>query len=108
MLDIKAIREDPDPFRKGLARRNLADAVDALLAAINGLSSKSSTNWEDALFRTFFEADGSTTSQMPETVVFFTDGVPTTERLTNRTAPGVLPPDPGAIPPGMSIGRQKY
>ena len=33
MLDIKAIREDPDPFRKGLARRNLADAVDALLAA---------------------------------------------------------------------------
>src|SRR5580765_2147394 len=33
MLDIKAIREDPDPFRKGLARRKLADAVDALLAA---------------------------------------------------------------------------
>ena len=33
MLDIKAIREDPEPFRKGLARRNLADAVDALLAA---------------------------------------------------------------------------
>jgi seryl-tRNA synthetase len=33
MLDIKAIREDPDPFRKGLARRNLADAVDQLLAA---------------------------------------------------------------------------
>jgi seryl-tRNA synthetase len=33
MLDIKAIREDPEPFRKGLSRRNLADAVDALLAA---------------------------------------------------------------------------
>jgi len=33
MLDIKAIRDDPDPFRKGLARRNLGDAVDALLAA---------------------------------------------------------------------------
>ena len=33
MLDIKAIREDPDPFRRGLARRNLADAVDELLAA---------------------------------------------------------------------------
>jgi seryl-tRNA synthetase len=32
MLDIKAIREDPATFRKGLARRNLADAVDALLA----------------------------------------------------------------------------
>jgi seryl-tRNA synthetase len=33
MLDIKAIRDDPEPFRKGLTRRNLADAVDSLLAA---------------------------------------------------------------------------
>ena len=33
MLDIKAIREDPEPFRAGLARRNLSEAVDALLAA---------------------------------------------------------------------------
>ncbi|HET9672621.1 MAG TPA: serine--tRNA ligase [Actinomycetota bacterium] len=33
MLDIKRIREDPDPFRAALARRNLADAVDRLLAA---------------------------------------------------------------------------
>ncbi len=32
MLDIKAIREDPEPFRAGLARRNLAEAVDRLLA----------------------------------------------------------------------------
>jgi len=31
LLDIKRIREDPDPFRAGLARRNLADAVDRLL-----------------------------------------------------------------------------
>jgi seryl-tRNA synthetase len=33
VLDIKAIREDPEPFRRGLARRELAGAVDALLAA---------------------------------------------------------------------------
>ena len=33
MLDVKAIRDDPEPFRKGLARRNLADAVDEILAA---------------------------------------------------------------------------
>jgi seryl-tRNA synthetase len=33
MLDIKAIRDDPEPFRKGLARRNLADAVDELIDA---------------------------------------------------------------------------
>jgi len=33
MLDIKAIREDPERFRASLARRNLADAVDEILAA---------------------------------------------------------------------------
>jgi seryl-tRNA synthetase len=33
MLDIKAIREDPEPFRTGLARRNLGGNVDELLAA---------------------------------------------------------------------------
>ena len=33
MLDIRAIREDPERFRAGLARRNMGDAVDELLAA---------------------------------------------------------------------------
>jgi seryl-tRNA synthetase len=33
MLDIKLLRDDPEPFRRALARRNLADAVDELLAA---------------------------------------------------------------------------
>jgi seryl-tRNA synthetase len=33
LLDIKRIREDPDPFRAALARRNLPDAVDRLLEA---------------------------------------------------------------------------
>jgi len=32
VLDVRAIREDPDRFREGLARRNLADAVDQILA----------------------------------------------------------------------------
>ncbi len=31
MLDVRAVREDPEPFRKGLARRNLGDAVDEIL-----------------------------------------------------------------------------
>ena len=31
MLDVRAIREDPNRFRKGLARRNLAEAVDRIL-----------------------------------------------------------------------------
>jgi seryl-tRNA synthetase len=33
VLDIKAIRDDPERFRTALARRNLGDAVDQLLAA---------------------------------------------------------------------------
>jgi seryl-tRNA synthetase len=33
VLDVKAVREDPEPFRRALARRNLADAVDEILAA---------------------------------------------------------------------------
>jgi seryl-tRNA synthetase len=33
MLDIKQIREDPEPFRQALARRGLAERVDELLAA---------------------------------------------------------------------------
>jgi seryl-tRNA synthetase len=33
MLDIKLIREDPEPFRQALARRGLAERVDDLLAA---------------------------------------------------------------------------
>jgi seryl-tRNA synthetase len=33
LLDIKRIREDPDPFRTALSRRDLPDAVDRLLDA---------------------------------------------------------------------------
>jgi seryl-tRNA synthetase len=33
VLDIRAIREDPERFRAGLGRRNMAEAVDELLAA---------------------------------------------------------------------------
>jgi seryl-tRNA synthetase len=33
LLDVKRIRENPEPFRAALARRNMADAVDKILAA---------------------------------------------------------------------------
>ena len=32
MLDVRAIREDPERYRSGLARRNLGDAVDEILS----------------------------------------------------------------------------
>jgi seryl-tRNA synthetase len=46
VLDIKAIREDPEPFRAGLARRNLAEAVDQLLDA-DALRRKLTTRVEE-------------------------------------------------------------
>ena len=33
MLDIKRLRDDPEPFRAGLTRRGMPEAVDELLAA---------------------------------------------------------------------------
>lgn len=38
------------------------------------------TNWEDALFRTFYNENGTISDNFPETVVFFTDGYPTRDR----------------------------
>jgi hypothetical protein len=80
---------------------NQAD-VDALLAGVSDLRGSWSTypqggtNWEEALFRTFYAADGSTAPIIPKTMVFFTDGVPTFDRLVQRTSPGVLPAQPPA------------
>jgi hypothetical protein len=61
------------------------------------------TNWEDALFRTVFaeggaryDNDGDPTTQLPELLVFFTDGVPTRDRTGNRT--GALDPLPPTLP----------
>jgi len=100
---FSAMLGSPD-WRKYYDMTNQAD-VDALLAAIGDLRDFPNlgrwpgiiggTNWEEALFRTFYEADGSTAAVIPETVVFFTDGVPTFDRLVHSTTPGVLP----ALPP---------
>lgn len=76
--------------------------VDTLLASIDGLkgswsgSPNGGTNWEEALFRTFYKADGSTADVIPETVVFFTDGVPTFDRLVHKSSPGIIPSEPPA------------
>lgn len=50
------------------------------------------TNWEDAMFRTFYNSDGQTYEELgnpnvptPELVVFFTDGLPTRDRLQNKS-----------------------
>ena len=55
---------------------------------VSTLTSDGGTNWEDALHRTFYSSNGQTYDQLgnpnaptPELVVFFTDGVPTFDRI---------------------------
>jgi prepilin-type N-terminal cleavage/methylation domain-containing protein len=78
--------------------------VAELLAAIDTLrfdwstagNPNGGTNWEEGLFRAFYTEEGLTAEPVPNKVVFFTDGVPTFDRLVHRT--GTLPdnpPDPG-------------
>lgn len=75
--------------------------VSTLLASVSDLQGswstypRGGTNWEEGLFRTFYNADGSIAQTIPDTMVFFTDGVPTFDRLVQRTSPGVLPQLPG-------------
>lgn len=75
--------------------------VSALLGSVSNLQGswstypRGGTNWEEGLFRTFYNADGSIAQTIPDTIVFFTDGVPTFDRLVQRTSPGVLPELPG-------------
>lgn len=51
----------------------------------NTLSAGGGTNWEDAMFATFYDRSGQDLAQVqPELAVFFTDGEPTYERLRYR------------------------
>jgi hypothetical protein len=85
-------------------------SVTTLLGLVNGLNFNGYTNWEDALFRTFYKKDASLASIVPETVVFFTDGVPNRDRLNASYRAGgtgaVVPaePAPQPSPPWPSQG----
>lgn len=59
--------------------------VDSLLGLLTPTGSPvdGGTNWEDALFRLFRNQDGSEQTVLPDTLLFFTDGVPNYDRLTS-------------------------
>ncbi len=81
--------------------------VNTLLGLVDSMSFGGYTNWEDGLFRTFYKADATIAAIVPETVVFFTDGVPNRDRLTQRAGSGsVVPalPAPQLSPPWPSQG----
>lgn len=70
----------------------LLAAIDTLRFDWSGASPNGGTNWEEGLFRAFYTEEGLTAEPVPNKVVFFTDGVPTFDRLVHRT--GALPADP--------------
>jgi len=82
--------------------------VTTLLGLVDGMTFGGYTNWEDGLFRTFYKADATIAAIVPETVVFFTDGVPNRDRTTQRAGGGssVVPsePAPQLSPPWPSQG----
>jgi uncharacterized protein YegL len=57
-----------------------------LKAQVGTLTSSGSTNYEDALFRMFMNSDGTTQQLLPDTLIFFTDGMPTYNRLNATSA----------------------
>lgn len=77
-----------------------SDVAD-LKTQVGTLSSSGSTNWEDALFRMFNNSNGTTQDVLPDTLIFFTDGMPTYNRLNATSAtgsPAVAHPDDVGFP----------
>jgi len=75
------------------------------------------TNWEDSMFRMFLNHDGTPQATLPDTLLFFTDGVPTYDRLqigpftgvpSNSGAPDtLLTPAKNPVLPGAGYPFQR-
>lgn len=66
--------------------------VDQLKSAVaSSLVADGGTNWEEAFFRTFKESNGDPAAQVPNRLVFFTDGIPTVSRRTSAAGFSGIP-----------------
>jgi Tfp pilus assembly protein PilV len=95
-------RPGADGWTRYFDMLNPTDVAD-LIASMNtitatqtfeGKSVTGGTNWEDAMFRMFYNADGTVQSQLPGTLIFFTDGVPTRSRRAVSSSPAPAPAHP--------------
>ncbi|MGH9134343.1 MAG: VWA domain-containing protein, partial [Ilumatobacteraceae bacterium] len=83
---------------------------------VSNLDSDGGTNWEDALHRAFYSKDGQTYDQFgnpsaptPELVVFFTDGVPTFDRIGGGSYTGTtVKSDTSSVGPPSIPPRFNY
>ena len=78
--------------------------VAELKAAVSTLSSSGYTNWEDALFRMLKNSNGTVQDTLPDTLIFFTDGMPTYSRLngTSGSAAATAHPDDVGLPTSVN------
>ena len=76
--------------------------VAAFKNLVQGLNSTGGTNWEEGMFRMFRNSDGTVRSALPDKMIFFTDGVPTFNRLdyTSSSTPAVAHPDDSGLASG--------
>jgi len=92
------------------------DVLEALIGSDGNLLAGGTTNWDDGWFHTFYDLNGDLRplEELPNTVIFFTDGVPNRNRTTLRSdsAPTIEPP---AYPPadwpeytGFDFDQQSY
>ncbi len=74
--------------------------VTALKALVSGVTSSGGTNWEDGFFRMLKNSDGTVQAQLPTTILFFTDGIPTRSRLdgTSASVAATAHPDDAGLP----------
>ena len=87
-----------------------------LTGLVSNLDSDGGTNWEDALHRAFYSRDGQTYDQLgnpaaptPELVVFFTDGVPTFDRIGGGSYTGsTVRSDSSSVGPSSIPSRFNY
>jgi hypothetical protein len=102
-FDTKSANLAPgNPWRRYFDMTNPTD-VSTLQGLVSGLTSSGDTNWEDALYRTFFDPETGgnppkIAQELPTKVVFFTDGFPTVDRTDPdwRAAPSTADPLPNS------------
>lgn len=87
--------------------------VSDLKSQVDTLSSSGSTNWEDAMFRVFKNNDGTVQSTLPDTLIFFTDGMPTYSRMQSTSStlsPAVADNDDAGLgtPSGSSYSQTAW
>jgi hypothetical protein len=114
-VKLQIVRFDGSATTFGAGRGRYYDMlvesdVTELRNLVGTLSAGGSTNWEDALHRMFFDANGNVQSVLPETVLFFTDGEPTVSRVNSTTSPAAprdRPPRQVELASGTTAYRQE-